>query len=1398
MKWSRRSCLSMRWTGRCQTALLALFACGVVCVGLAEAADPVHYIRKSSWHASLLASLASLAEQGLQDGFDPFDSETMRGGNPAQSIRVLLHDRKEFYLLVSGVPDTRWGVADWADARIIREDGAAEWVSQGEQMTVVLGRCEKDITLKSGLYQKLKLNDQVFEHGLNVQADSIIHVVTGGSASAFEATIGVDDWAGDNGTVRFSVLGARSAAARQLWVFLLRDFETGADRQQMLWTREDRIFEFAWQPGDWPALGQRYAEACQRVPPLARQAARLVATVRSDADVEFIRETCYLRSRALAGALDRARAIDFAAPQAAVADLIAEFPGVYPAAHQTRLVFAQQTLAALLRDHDPEQLDSWIAVEHAVEQYEAVRRSVLLANPRLDFASLLVLKRVPLGGARRASWEGYGYGEYLGIPRQSSWNYGTMPNVDNWTNEIAVLSLRDGNASLSTLYQPPGTMLVNDLELHWDAQRLLFSMPDAHRNWQVHELTWDPATGKVQLPARQLTPEGVPDVHNYDAIYLPSDEVLFLSTAPLQGVPCNAGVIVGMMYKMGRNGENIQQLTFEQDHDYTPSVLNDGRVLYLRWDYTDTPHVWNRLLMAMNPDGTSQMEYIGSNSYWPNAMFFARAVPDHPTKIAAIVTGHHEGRVGEFFLFDPARGHRETDGVVQRIPRTGPPVIPKIEDKLTEHSWPKFLHPWPLSQKYFLVACKPTPDALWGIYLVDVFDNAVLLKEEEGVALLEPIPFRPRPRPPVIPDRVQPEEPEAIVYLEDVYRGPGLQGVPRGAVKQLRVFTYHFGYQRLAGIDHRVGADGPWEVKRVLGTVPVEADGSAFFRVPAKTPISVQPLDADGSALALMRSWFTAMPGERVSCVGCHDHPQNAPTGTRPRLALARPPHSIDPWHGPTRGFSFEREVQPVLDQYCVNCHHGGNDAQSAPPDLRSDQGGFIVYRAGDLDGTLVRSDRKSLLGQYGAVFDPSYVALRSFVRVGGLESDLHVLPAKEFAADTTELVQMLTKGHHQVRMDAEAWDRVRTWIDLNAPCHGAWGEVTKIPGDQVNRRLELRKLYGGLVEDDEHIPLAPRHAAESVSSVVDERLPAVVPPLTGWPFDADRARALQSACGAITRCVDLGGGIEMEFVRIPAGSFVMGDPHGAPDEGPPTVVRIERPFWMSKFEVTNQQFAQFDPAHDSRFEHRSSWWFDEAYIGWPLNGPQQPVVRVSWDESQAFGRWLAERIGEDVSLPSEFQWEWACRAGTDTPWYFGDSNTPFTSFGNMGDVSLRRLADEGWRPKSPDLVPKDDRFNDGALVTSDVGHYAPNAWGLHDMHGNVAEWTDSNYGPHLLGTSDRDGHEADEACARKVIRGGSWRDRPPLCRSASRWGYLSWQKVFNVGFRIVIESDGSPKQGEL
>jgi integrase len=209
----------------------------------------------------------------------------------------------------------------------------------------------------------------------------------------------------------------------------------------MNWEREDRIFEFAWQPGDWQTLAHRYAQACGRVPPLARQAAELAAEVKDQHGLDHLRETCYLRSRSLGLALESARTMDFVAPRAAIEDLTSGFPDRYPVTNLPQFAILQQAVEMALKDHQPERLESWLALEDAVARFETFRRSALLANPLLDFESLLVIKRVPLGGARRTSWEGFGYGEYLGVPRQSSWNYGTMPNVDQWTNEIAVLTM---------------------------------------------------------------------------------------------------------------------------------------------------------------------------------------------------------------------------------------------------------------------------------------------------------------------------------------------------------------------------------------------------------------------------------------------------------------------------------------------------------------------------------------------------------------------------------------------------------------------------------------------------------------------------------------------------------------------------------------------------------------------------------------------------------------------------------------------------------------------------------------------------------------------------------------------------------------------------------------------
>jgi formylglycine-generating enzyme required for sulfatase activity len=898
-------------------------------------------------------------------------------------------------------------------------------------------------------------------------------------------------------------------------------------------------------------------------------------------------------------------------------------------------------------------------------------------------------------------------------------------------------------------------------------------MPKENGRWRLWEMKSD-GTGLHELPC---VPDA--DVDNYDACYLPDGRIIFSSTAPMVGVPCVRGAAhVANLFRLDVDGR-IRQLTVEQDHDWCPTVLPSGRILYLRWEYADLPHAFSRILFSMNPDGTGQMEYYGSNSYWPASMFFARPVPNHPTRFVAVVGGHHDlPRMGDLVLFDPSRGRFEADGAVQRIPGRGRKVEPVILDLPIAQTWPKFLHPWPLSDKYFLVSCKPAENSPWGIYLVDVFDNMVKIHEEPGYAMLEPIPLRKTPRPPVLPDRVDPSRRDAEVFVADIYAGAGLRGVPRGTIKSLRLVSYHFAYQGMGGEPDAPGLDGPWDIKMVLGTVPLCADGSARFRVPAYTPISLQPLDGEGKAVQLMRSWFTAMPGETVSCVGCHEK-QNSAAAGRPAQAAQRPAEEIRPWYGPARGFDFRREVQPVLDKHCTACHDG---RQEAPPNLT------------DRPPTPMQANKNAY--NLASRFTPSYYELRKLVRTPTRESDMHLLPPWEFHADTTRLVQMLAKGHYGVRLDAESRDRLVTWIDLNAPAHGTWTEICgeNRVAQQQKRRRDLRIRYTNRDDDPETILTAYHAPALRTLGIGAKYMAAGKPPAAcdtppGWPFTAAEARRRQEAAGAASLSIPLATGITLELARIPAGQFIMGQFDAPADEQPPCKVSIDRSYWMGRMEITNEQFVLFDSEHQSGLEYADYIQFSPGERGWTLSRAKQPVVRVSWRQAMAFCRWLSEKTGRRFDLPSEAQWEYACRAGTVTPLWYGATDSDFSRVANLSDATHQAIDPFGWngRPEViPPWRPADTRFNDHARVSAPVGTYAPNAWGLHDMHGNVAEWTRSAYRPYPY--NEGDGRNNAEPQGQKVVRGGSWYDRPERCRSAFRQTYRAEQGVYDVGFRVICE----------
>jgi formylglycine-generating enzyme required for sulfatase activity len=359
------------------------------------------------------------------------------------------------------------------------------------------------------------------------------------------------------------------------------------------------------------------------------------------------------------------------------------------------------------------------------------------------------------------------------------------------------------------------------------------------------------------------------------------------------------------------------------------------------------------------------------------------------------------------------------------------------------------------------------------------------------------------------------------------------------------------------------------------------------------------------------------------------------------------------------------------------------------------------------------------------------------------------------------------------VKPDAEAWDRLITWIDLNTPAHGTWTEIVGADkvGRQRDRRREMLKRYAGRDEDPEEIPVTSTLPIAFEAPANQPPAPATVSvDVPGWPFDAAEAGRRQSELGSFERRIDLGNGVWLDLVRIPAGRS-----NSIPAAAPAT---IDKPFWLGRYEITNEQYACFDPTHDSRIERGDFLQFSETERGYPANLPKQPVVRVSWDDAMAFCRWLSEKSGEPCTLPDETRWEYACRAGTATPLWFGDPTTDFSKSANLADQSLRVMPTLGWGLPSGAVQPwrpAIDSVNDGFRISAPVGSFAANAWGLHDMAGNVWEWTSSDFN-----------------AERKTVRGGSWSDRPVRATSSSRQGFRPWQKVHHTGFRVMIGESGT------
>jgi hypothetical protein len=486
------------------------------------------------------------------------------------------------------------------------------------------------------------------------------------------------------------------------------------------------------------------------------------------------------------------------------------------------------------------------------------------------------------------------------------------------------------------------------------------------------------------------------------------------------------------MHAMDADGGDLRPLSAFENFEWTPAVANDGCILYTRWDYIDRFNGHFFSLWSANQDGSNPQLVYGNYTVRPQVKFEARAIPGS-SKLVFTAGAHHSIAGGTLCLLDRTRG-AEGDAPLTRL-------TPEVRFPETEgNDGQYFASPWPLSEEYFLVGwadqplpphCRATeaqnPRNAMGLYLLDAFGNLELLYRDPSISSLAPVPVGSRPKPPTQTSVARRDgEQEGSVVLQDIYRG--LDGVPRGSVKQLRLVGVvpkvqpHMN-QPVLGIS----AEDPG--KFVLGTVPVEADGSAFFRVPSGVPVFFQALDAAGIAVQTMRTLTYVMPGQTLACAGCHEPRDSAPPAGIPLLATARPASRITPGPSGSWPLRFDQLVQPVLDRHCVECHRaGGNDALAAKVDLTPDN---------------------------------SYVSLLTFANNDltkrAFERDRSV--PNEAVAQQSALWKLLTQpgGHEKTKLDDDSLKRIATWLDTYAHRQGHFSEQQE--QDLLAFRQTLRTL---------------------------------------------------------------------------------------------------------------------------------------------------------------------------------------------------------------------------------------------------------------------------------------------------------------------------------------------------
>lgn len=374
----------------------------------------------------------------------------------------------------------------------------------------------------------------------------------------------------------------------------------------------------------------------------------------------------------------------------------------------------------------------------------ALKKEILLANALLDMDKIIVGKYKVGFNARSVNVSALG-------TEPANWSCLMSSNRKGFNAEIAELSNLRGELRSTTIFKPTSTTSLPHIRLHWNADKIMFTMSNDQDQWQVYEVDID---GKN---LHQVIKSDESDLEFFDATYLPNSKIMAVSNIGYLGVPCVDGTdIVGNLVLYNPENRDLRRVTFDQESNWGPILMNNGRVMFTRWEYTDLTHYFSRIVMHMNPDGTEQKALYGSGSYFPNSTFDIKPLPGNGTSFVGVISGHHGTvRSGRMMIFDPAISRKNAEGITHEFPYRGRKVEPIIKDQLVDGVWPQFIKPYPLNENYYLVTAKLTPEGLWGLYLVDTFDNLTLIKEAEGEGYIHGTPVVKTQIPPIIPEKVK-------------------------------------------------------------------------------------------------------------------------------------------------------------------------------------------------------------------------------------------------------------------------------------------------------------------------------------------------------------------------------------------------------------------------------------------------------------------------------------------------------------------------------------------------------------------------------------------------------------------------------------------------------------------